>query len=103
MIALCSQINHFDAISMLPDLHRHPLSSLHIISKNLSQARQGALPLLEGLSEEEELGLVVDGQDTGTGNTTEDVGTSTLEEGLDALLGEDLAGGIERGRVLDGL
>ena len=34
--------------------------------------------LLEGLAEHEELGLVVDGQDTGTGNTTEDVGTSTL-------------------------
>lgn len=32
MIALCSQINHFDAISMLPNLHRHPLSSFHFTS-----------------------------------------------------------------------
>jgi len=35
---------------------------------------------LELLSEHEELGLVVDGQDTGTSDTTENVGTSTLEE-----------------------
>ena len=55
------------------------------------------------LAEDDELGLVVDGQDTGTGNTTEDVGTSTLEEGLDALSGDDLAGGIEGRLVLDGL
>lgn len=58
---------------------------------------------LELLAEEDELDLVVDGQDTSAGNTTEDVGTSTLEEGLDALLGDDLLGGIERRLVLDGL
>ena len=59
--------------------------------------------LLEGLSEDKELHLVVDGQDTGTGNTTEDVGTSTLEERLDSLLGDDLASGIHGSLVLDGL
>ena len=59
--------------------------------------------LLEGLAEHEELGLVVDGQDTGTGNTTEDVGTSTLEEGLDTLAGEDLATSVDGRLVLDGL
>jgi hypothetical protein len=59
--------------------------------------------LLEGLSEEEELGLIVDGQHTGTGNTTENVGTSTLEERLNTLSGDNLATGIERGLVLDGL
>jgi hypothetical protein len=58
---------------------------------------------LELLTEEEELGLVVDGQDTGTGNTTEDVSTGTLEERLDTLLGDDLAGSIHGGLVLDGL
>lgn len=58
---------------------------------------------LELLAEHDELGLVVDGEHTGTGNTTEDVGTSTLEERLDALSGDDLATSIERGRVLDGL
>ena len=58
---------------------------------------------LELLAEEEELGLVVDGQDTSTGNTTEDVGTGTLEERLDTLLGDDLAGSVHGGGVLDGL
>jgi len=57
----------------------------------------------ELLAEHEELGLVVDGQDTGTGNTTENVGTSTLEERADTLSGDDLATGIDGGLVLDGL
>jgi len=55
------------------------------------------------LAEEDELGLVVDGQDTGTGNTTENVGTSTLEERLDTLGGDNLASGIHGTLVLDGL
>ena len=59
--------------------------------------------LLEGLAEHEHLGLVVDGQDTSTGNTTEDVGTSTLEERLDTLLGDDLATSVDGRLVLDGL
>ena len=58
---------------------------------------------LEGLSEEEELELIVDGQHTSTGDTTEDVGTGTLEQGLDALLGNDLAESVEGRGVLDGL
>lgn len=58
---------------------------------------------LEGLSEEEKLDLVVDGQHTGTGDTTENVGTSTLEERLDTLSGDDLATGIKGRLVLDGL
>lgn len=58
---------------------------------------------LEGLSEEQELELIVDGQHTSTGDTTENVGTSTLEQGLDTLLGDDLAESIEGRRVLDGL
>ncbi|KAH0357086.1 ADP,ATP carrier protein, partial [Aureobasidium melanogenum] len=58
---------------------------------------------LELLAEEDELDLVVDGQDTGTSNTTEDVGTSTLEERLDTLSGDDLAGSVEGTVVLDGL
>lgn len=59
--------------------------------------------LLELLSEEEELSLVVDGQDTSTSDTTEDVSTSTLEERLGTLLGDNLAGGIHGRAVLDGL
>jgi hypothetical protein len=58
---------------------------------------------LEGLSEEEKLDLIIDGQHTGTGNTTENVGTSTLEERLDTLSGDDLASGIEGRLVLNGL
>lgn len=58
---------------------------------------------LEGLAEHQDLELVVDGQHTSTGDTTEDVGTGTLEEGLDTLLGNDLLEGIERALVLDGL
>jgi hypothetical protein len=57
----------------------------------------------ELLAEEDELDLIVDRQDTSTGNTTEDVGTSTLEERLDALSGDNLAGSIEGTVVLDGL
>lgn len=59
--------------------------------------------LLEGLAEEEDLELVVDREHTSTGDTTEDVGTGTLEERLNTLLGDDLLGGIERVLVLDGL
>jgi len=65
--------------------------------------RLGANHLFELLAEEDELDLVVDGQDTSTGDTTEDVGTSTLEQGLDTLLGDNLAGSVHGGRVLDGL
>lgn len=59
--------------------------------------------LFELLSEHEELHLIVERQDTSTGDTTKDVGTSSLEERLDTLLGDNLAGGIERRLVLDGL
>ena len=58
---------------------------------------------LEGLSEEEKLDLVVDGQHTSTGDTTENVGTSTLEERLETLLGDNLATSIHGRLVLDGL
>jgi len=59
--------------------------------------------LFELLAEHDQLDLVVDREYTSTGDTTENVGTSTLEERLDTLLGNDLAGGIEGRLVLDGL
>ena len=59
--------------------------------------------LLEGLAEHEKLGLVVDGEYTSTGDTTEDISTSTLEERSHTLLGDDLSSGVEGGLVLDGL
>jgi hypothetical protein len=75
--------------------HLHP-------STTLSTTGQCSY-LFEGLAEEDQLHLIVDGQDTGTGNTTENVGTCTLEERLNTLLGDDLAGGIHGSLVLDGL
>ena len=59
--------------------------------------------LFEGLAEKDDLELVVDREHTSTGDTTEDVGTGTLEQGLDTLLGNDLLGGVEGALVLDGL
>lgn len=58
---------------------------------------------LELLAEEDELNLVVDGEHTSTGDTTEDVGTSTLEERADTLGGDDLATSIDGRLVLNGL
>lgn len=56
-----------------------------------------------GLAEDEDLQLVVTGKHTSASNGTEDVGTSTLEEGLDTLLLDDLGEGVGRAPVLDGL
>ena len=53
------------------------------------------------LAEHELLELVVQGQDTSTGNTTEDVGTGTLEERADTLLGNDLRAGVHHRLVVD--
>jgi hypothetical protein len=58
---------------------------------------------LELLAEEDQLDLVVDGQHTGAGNATEDVGTGSLEQRLDTLVGHDRVEGVEGGLVLDSL
>ena len=58
---------------------------------------------LEFLAEHEQLGLIVDGEHTGTGDTTEDVSARTLEERLNTLPGNDLSSGIHGRLVLDGL
>ena len=47
--------------------------------------------------------MVVDRKDTSASYATEDVGSSTLEQGPYAFLGDDLAPGIQRRLVLDGL
>ena len=89
--------------------HARPVTSYHILpphrSIRVSESVERRLTrsTLVLLAEEDELGLVVDGEHTGTGNTTEDVGTSTLEERADTLSGDDLAGGIHGRLVLDGL
>lgn len=54
------------------------------------------------LSEHELLELVVERQDTGSGDTSENVGSGTLEERLDTLLGDDLRTGINHRLVVDG-
>jgi len=54
------------------------------------------------LAEHELLELVVKRQDTGTGNTSEDVGSGTLEERLDTLLGDDLRSSVDHRLVVDG-
>merc|ERR1719282_1479185 len=69
----------------------------------LSRGARRLRATLEGLAEHEELDLVVDGQDTSAGNTTKDVGTGTLEEGLDALLSDNLGSSVHGRLVLDGL
>jgi hypothetical protein len=80
--------------------------SFHHIHSDLGYREEGrrlTRSTLELLAEHDKLGLVVDGQDTGTGNTTENVGTSTLEERADTLSGDNLAGSIHGVLVLDGL
>lgn len=75
-----------------------------IISDGFVQwSRELTSRLLESLSEEEELELIVDGQHTSTGDTTENVGTGTLEERLNTLLGDDLGESVVGRLVLDGL
>ena len=54
------------------------------------------------LAEHHLLQLVVQREHTSTSNTTEDVGTSTLEEGLCAFLGDDLVAQGERYETSDG-
>ena len=58
---------------------------------------------LEGLAEHEQLNLVVDRKHTSTSDTTENVGTSTLEQRSNALSGNNLTTGIHGGLVFDGL
>lgn len=57
------------------------------------------------LAEHDLLELVVERQHTSTSNTTENVGTGTLEERLDTLLGDDLQRLVRTGTSLqyDGL
>jgi hypothetical protein len=54
------------------------------------------------LAEHDLLELVVEGQHTSTSNTTENVGASTLEQRLGALLGDDLGPGVKHGLVVGG-
>ena len=52
--------------------------------------------LVELLAKQEQLSPIVDGQHTGTGDTTENVGSGTLEERADTFLGNDLRTRVER-------
>jgi hypothetical protein len=77
-----------------PQLHRlHSSCDCHCLSRST----------LEGLAEHEELNLIVDGEHTSTGDTTQNVSTSTLEEGSEALSSHDLTSSIEGTLVFNGL
>jgi len=82
-------------------LRRHPYINLTVTHP--THPSPLAIRLFEGLSEEEELDLVVQRQHTGTSNTTEDVGTSTLEERLNTLGLDNRGESVHGGLVLDGL
>lgn len=85
-----------------PPLHHYRPQKPHLNYTTQSRNRLTG-STLELLAEHDQLKLVVDGEHTSTGNTTEDVGTSTLEERLDTLLGDDLATSVDGALVLDGL
>lgn len=53
------------------------------------------------LAEHDLLELVVERQHTSASNTTENVGTGTLEERLGTLLGNDLRASVEHGLVVN--
>ena len=53
------------------------------------------------LAEHDLLELVVEREHTSTSDTTEDVGTGTLEQRPRTLLGDDLGASIEHGLVVD--
>ncbi len=82
----------------------------YTLSRSLQRTRQAVARNLRkatrttgvDLAEHDLLELVVERQDTSTSDTTEDVGTSTLEERLGTLLGDDLRSGIEHGLVVNG-
>jgi len=59
--------------------------------------------ITEFLSEDEDLQLIITSQDTSTGNGTENIGTSTLEEGFNTFLFDDHIEGLEGARVLNSL
>ena len=88
----------------LTSVDRDPPCNLRFFSSSLFNC-EGALTrsTLEGLAEHKELDLIVDRKHTGTSDTTEDVGTSTLEKRADAFLGNDLTTGIQRRLILDSL
>lgn len=58
---------------------------------------------LELLTEEDNLQLVVHGDNTSTGNTSQDVGTATLEQRSNTLSGNNLFETVESTVVLNGL
>lgn len=59
--------------------------------------------ILEDLAEQENLGQVVGGHDSGTANTTESLRASALSERRDTLYSEDLATSVDERTILDGL
>jgi hypothetical protein len=92
---------HSTTTALLGSSHHQPPHRSIRVSESVERRLTRSTLVL--LTEDDKLSTVVDGEHTGTGNTTENVGTSTLEERLDTLSGDDLAGGIHGTLVLDGL
>ena len=80
-------------------MQRHQLNILSFVHHHLLLG--AARPVL--LAKDDHLELVIPSKDTSASNSTEDVRTSTLEEGLGALLCNNLLEGIQGAVVLDSL
>jgi len=77
---------------------------LLLLGKQFTKLRRSDVCVIAVLGLDVELlELVETGEHTGTGNTTEDVGTGTLEEGHEAFSLHDLGSAVQRRRVHEGL
>ena len=107
---------HFGKLYCIASVH--PKSSISLLVRLLTVLNHSLPPkvasliswplcltrsALEFLAEEKELNLIVDGENTGTSDTSQNVGACALEQRPDALLGNDLASSVHRGRVFDSL
>ncbi len=85
-------------------LRHHQSKPCRTLKENAGKIQSAALKMViteNTLLLTKLLHLVVQGQDTGTGNTTENVGTSTLEERPDTLGGDDLGTSVHHALVVD--
>jgi hypothetical protein len=91
MVNGATKYNHYS-------LHAHDWLSLNMHLLLFYKTRSKSLELL---AEEDHLHLVVHGDDTGTGNTSENVGTAASEERSNTLGLDNLDTAVEGRRVLD--
>ncbi|KAH3658860.1 hypothetical protein OGATHE_006586 [Ogataea polymorpha] len=97
----------------LSSLHRSTqivihLNTLYVLTKvrikHLETSKEhSSQHLFELLTEQDHLQLVVHGDNTSRGNTSQDVSTATLEQGSDTLSSNNLGESVESALVLNGL